>query len=458
MTTETKRVPDVGQAAPSFQEAKDAFSLLGLSSSDGGNNYNYQVVDEFFRQAELSAIESANPMSLIRNWLDKIVEDNEENNYIRKLPFGNEPGYTFSDFIRDEYTRTVFQTRYHNRDYRSNVRDFLYRITLASDDEANVGASALLSELIAEIGAQRGQDTATSSSEKLARAGQIIQHIENAVSLIRNVQNLLLSHVVPDGITFQQFATGALELFDSPQYRATVNAITSHVPSGVEPKKYGDLFIRAVNPDGTPSTSCSMTSSDPARDAFLMESFLTLEQAVRLRKVSITHKLGEVWVTDRNIGSMQEQSAAWQAVFDVLSEVVPGWHWTNPTASIAAVETIRRLSRHRKGDTRYCPECGHMGAVSQSSRDCCPDGIRAFYVPQKFAEACHRDFTAANANQSLQSSAKYTLQCREMGEEDFRACSLDEYCDAVLSPLYDTRIEVKGGGTFVKDSAEAASK
>lgn len=41
---------------------------------------------------------------------------------------------------------------------------------------------------------------------------------------------------------------------------------------------------------------------------------------------------------------------------------------------------------------RYCPECGHIGEVSESFHDCCPEGSSARVVPKKFAETCHKTF------------------------------------------------------------------
>lgn len=42
--------------------------------------------------------------------------------------------------------------------------------------------------------------------------------------------------------------------------------------------------------------------------------------------------------------------------------------------------------------TRYCPECGHVGAVSPGARDCCPDGSHAMVVPREIAEQAHLGF------------------------------------------------------------------
>lgn len=43
---------------------------------------------------------------------------------------------------------------------------------------------------------------------------------------------------------------------------------------------------------------------------------------------------------------------------------------------------------------RFCPECGHLGDVPKSARDCCPDGSHAAYMPVKTAEKCRRLFVA----------------------------------------------------------------
>lgn len=41
---------------------------------------------------------------------------------------------------------------------------------------------------------------------------------------------------------------------------------------------------------------------------------------------------------------------------------------------------------------RYCPECGHIGEVSESFHDCCPEGSSARVVPKQFAETCQKTF------------------------------------------------------------------
>ena len=44
--------------------------------------------------------------------------------------------------------------------------------------------------------------------------------------------------------------------------------------------------------------------------------------------------------------------------------------------------------------TRFCPECGHVGEVSNMHRDCCPDGSHAFMVPAKYAHELRDGFKA----------------------------------------------------------------
>lgn len=44
---------------------------------------------------------------------------------------------------------------------------------------------------------------------------------------------------------------------------------------------------------------------------------------------------------------------------------------------------------------RYCPDCGHVGPVRATARDCCPDGMHARVIPARLAEQCRATFLAS---------------------------------------------------------------
>jgi hypothetical protein len=44
---------------------------------------------------------------------------------------------------------------------------------------------------------------------------------------------------------------------------------------------------------------------------------------------------------------------------------------------------------------RYCPDCGSIGPVPATARDCCPDGGHARMVPENFAKLCRETFLRA---------------------------------------------------------------
>ena len=44
---------------------------------------------------------------------------------------------------------------------------------------------------------------------------------------------------------------------------------------------------------------------------------------------------------------------------------------------------------------RYCPDCGSIGSVPATARDCCPDGQHARMVPENFAKSCRETFMRA---------------------------------------------------------------
>ena len=56
--------------------------------------------------------------------------------------------------------------------------------------------------------------------------------------------------------------------------------------------------------------------------------------------------------------------------------------------ALAAIEAYKA----QKDLIRFCPECGSLGEVPFSARDCCPDGSHAAHMPRKTAESCARLF------------------------------------------------------------------
>lgn len=63
-------------------------------------------------------------------------------------------------------------------------------------------------------------------------------------------------------------------------------------------------------------------------------------------------------------------------MYDLRQEIV---------AALAAPEPL----------VRYCPDCGSIGPVPATARDCCPDGGHARMVPENFAKSCRETFLRA---------------------------------------------------------------
>lgn len=53
---------------------------------------------------------------------------------------------------------------------------------------------------------------------------------------------------------------------------------------------------------------------------------------------------------------------------------------------------------------RYCPDCGSIGPVPATARDCCPDGQHARMVPENFAKSCRETFMRYIAQPAAQTS------------------------------------------------------
>lgn len=60
--------------------------------------------------------------------------------------------------------------------------------------------------------------------------------------------------------------------------------------------------------------------------------------------------------------------------------------------AIAAIDSV--AMPEAAPQTRFCPECGHVGEVGAGHRDCCPDGSAAFMVPEKHAHDLRAGFIA----------------------------------------------------------------
>lgn len=77
--------------------------------------------------------------------------------------------------------------------------------------------------------------------------------------------------------------------------------------------------------------------------------------------------------------------------------------WVEPLKAdglVRPAELIEQLVAEQPQEpmTRYCPECGHIGDVPSTARDCCPDGMHARVVPLAFAQKCKETFDCAIAS------------------------------------------------------------
>lgn len=54
--------------------------------------------------------------------------------------------------------------------------------------------------------------------------------------------------------------------------------------------------------------------------------------------------------------------------------------------------------------THYCPECSHVGDVSEGNRDCCPDGSSALMAPTKYAQELRAGLKALLATSPAQAA------------------------------------------------------
>jgi hypothetical protein len=65
---------------------------------------------------------------------------------------------------------------------------------------------------------------------------------------------------------------------------------------------------------------------------------------------------------------------------------------------------------------RYCPDCGSIGPVPATARDCCPDGQHARMVPENFAKSCRETFMQAVLVEEMQRMAKRIEQLEALLE------------------------------------------
>jgi hypothetical protein len=65
---------------------------------------------------------------------------------------------------------------------------------------------------------------------------------------------------------------------------------------------------------------------------------------------------------------------------------------TTPEEDEAIAALTTALAEPSEELIRFCPDCGHLGDVPKTARDCCPDGQHARMVPSNFAMSCHATF------------------------------------------------------------------
>lgn len=70
------------------------------------------------------------------------------------------------------------------------------------------------------------------------------------------------------------------------------------------------LYTEGRDKDGRVTVRGTRTSADPSGDHMLMDGFITLEQAHRLRGVPVAHKLGSLYVVARKPETFDADSAA----------------------------------------------------------------------------------------------------------------------------------------------------
>lgn len=85
-----------------------------------------------------------------------------------------------------------------------------------------------------------------------------------------------------------------------------------------------NLYTEGRDKDGRVVLRGSRSSADPGGDHMLMDGFLTLEQAHRLRGVPVAHKLGSLYVTAKKPETFDADAQACLAWKPPVKEEAPG--------------------------------------------------------------------------------------------------------------------------------------
>lgn len=89
-------------------------------------------------------------------------------------------------------------------------------------------------------------------------------------------------------------------------------------------------------------------------------------------------------VTSEVLGALIEKAEFHGGSFDIQRQ--DGKRW------IVSVQLEGSATESAEPMTRYCPDCGHIGPVSEGARDCCPDGDHARVIPSVLAKKCRATF------------------------------------------------------------------
>jgi hypothetical protein len=82
---------------------------------------------------------------------------------------------------------------------------------------------------------------------------------------------------------------------------------------------------------------------------------------------------------------------------------------------------VEAVQEHNVKSTRYCPECSHVGPVSDGARDCCPDGNRAAMVPETIAKQARVGFASLYLSPKQCVQERWQDRCLEIGFKYWRA-------------------------------------
>lgn len=99
-------------------------------------------------------------------------------------------------------------------------------------------------------------------------------------------------------------APGALETYTREIVRRTTDAIAQ------QRGQPSSLWVEGRDGDGRVVLRGGQASADPQGDHMLMDGFLTLEQAHRIRGVDIAYQLGSLYVVSRKPATFDEDAVA----------------------------------------------------------------------------------------------------------------------------------------------------